>query len=195
MADNNLGKRLQNQDQPIHPFEFVEKGSAQNPFVDVKSAISGSERFAIMRTTENGKYVRGGKLYFKLNGVEIYTDIDNIIFVDTVNNIFQVESGEKVLEEIAPENPKEKQYVILIKGYNTDNAFTWEAITGRLETYNFIVDNIDMMDLDPKGSLVLTDSVSLKDALTVEQFMKHVQSIENIEDGFNIEDYIYEFDD
>ena len=195
MADDYLGKRLQNQDEPIRPFEFVKKGEAQNPFVDVKSEISGPDRFAIMRTTENGKYVRGGKLYFKLNGVEIYTDINNIIFFFFLNNIFQVESGEKVLDEISPDNPKDKQYVILIKGYDTNAEFTWEAITGRLETYNFIVDNIEMLDLDPKGSLVLTENVSLKDALTVEQFIKHIQSIESIDDGFDIENYIYEFND
>ena len=52
-----------------------------------------------------------------------------------------------------------------------------------------------MLDLDPKGSLVLTENVSLKDALTVEQFIKHIQSIESIDDGFDIENYIYEFND
>ena len=193
MSEEGLGKRLQEEDKPINPFKFTEKGKPINPFIDVKSSINGPDRFAILRTTENGKYVRGNKLYFKLNGVELYTDINNIIFVDTVAKIFFVEPGDKVLEEIAPVDPKNKQYVILIKGYDSgDETYTWESITGRLETYNFIVDNIDMLGLDPKESFVLTDNVALKDALTVEQFIKHIQSIENLDDGFDIEEYVFE---
>lgn len=191
MADDNLGKRLQQEKQPVNPFVFLKDGEGIKPFVDVKSTIDTPTRFAILRTTENGKYVRGNKLYFKLNGVEIYTDINNIIFVDTESNTYIVETGEKILDEVSPNNPKEKQYVILIKSYNEDESYIWEAITGRMETYNYIVENIE--DINPKESIILTDNVALKDALTIEQFVKHVQSVENIDDGFDIEDYIYEF--
>ena len=191
MDNENLGKRLLEEKKPIKPFVFLKEGEGINPFVDVKSAIDTPTKFAILRTTENGKYVRGNKLYFKLNGVELYTDINNIIFVDTESNTYIVETGEKILEEVSPSNPKEKQYVILIKSYDEDTSFRWEAITGRMETYNYIVENIE--DINPKESIILTDNVALKDALTIEQFVKHVQSVENIDDGFDIEDYIYDF--
>lgn len=155
--------------------------------------VNSEDCFAITKLTEGGKFVRGEYLFYNMKGIEIYTDINNIIFVDTVAKIFFVEPGDKVLEEIAPVDPKNKQYVILIKGYDSgDETYTWESITGRLETYNFIVDNIDMLGLDPKESFVLTDNVALKDALTVEQFIKHIQSIENLDDGFDIEEYVFE---
>lgn len=193
--NSGLGKRIEDQLKPIQPFIFYnEKNHVENPFYNVKTEINGPDRFAITRATENGKYVRGGQLYFKLDKVEIFTDIDNIIFVDMINNTIRVNAQDHMVKEIlSQEDPEQREYVLLITGYDSDEEiYNWESIVGRTRTYNFIVDNIDFYNMDPKKSFVLTANVCLKDALTVEEFVKYIKNSELVEeDMFDIEEYIY----
>ena len=195
IENSGIGKRIEAQSKPINPFVFYEEDKKViNPFYDVRTEINGPDRFAITRATENGKYVRGGQLYFKLGKVEIYTDIDNIIFVDMVNDIIRVNAQDHMVKEILnQEDPEQRQYVLLITGYDSDEEiYNWESITGRTRTYNFIVDNIDFYNMDPKKSFVLTANVALKDAITVEEFVKYIKNSELMEDdGFDIEEYVY----
>lgn len=191
------GDRILQQQKPIKPFEFLpqdENGKyIQKPFYFVDKEIDTPDRFAILRTTENGKYVRGGSLYFKLDDVEIYTDIDSVIFVDIPNKIMRVQNAKKVEETLALDKPEERQYILLIKCYESGNEYyQWESMIGRLETYNFIVDNIESMGIVPNESIVLTENVAVKDALTIEEFIKYLQNSKLVDDdGFDIDQYIY----
>ena len=191
--NNHLGKRIANQSNIKTPFTFTESRKIK-PFVNLNETPNGEKRFAILRTTENGKYVRGDKLWFKLDGVEIYTDINSIIFVDMVSKTFVVQSADKILKEIIPEDPNHRQYILLMKRYESnEEIFQWESMTGRIETYNYIVDNIEIMGIDPKASFVLTENVPYKDALTIADFVRYLKNSELVEnDGFEIDDYIYE---
>lgn len=178
----------------IQPIEFVKPGEsfAVTP-IERLEQVNGITSFAILKTTEGGKYMRGNMLYYNLNGVSIYTDPNNVIFVDTVNNMMWVREYEKVLKEIEPDNPEEKQYIMLYTDlcYEDDDLeypFRWEAVTGRSNAYDAIKINAPVIDIDK--SLVLVETVGFKDALTVRQFIDYLQNSGIVKDDtFSTEDY------
>jgi hypothetical protein len=200
MSDFGFGKKQELANQMDltakikSPLIFYDKDEAKiKPIYIVEDQPNDKYRFAILRTTENGKYVRSGMLYFKINGTSIFTDINNAIFVDLENNTVFVKEYEKVLEDINPVNPEERQYIIMMKCSTDleDEAYMWEAMSGRTTMYNYIVDNIDSLNIDPKESFVLTENVPYKDALTVEKFIKYLKNGDMVpDDGFDIEEYI-----
>ena len=196
--DKDIGKRIiqqqEEQKKGINPFISLNKSNTVKPFKTLDETINDEKQFAILRTTENGKYVRGGQLWFAMNGVEIYTDIDNIIYVDLRNHTFIVKNGNKVIEEITPQDPEKRQYVLLMKCIDDNGVeyFKWESMTGRKYCYNYIVDNIDLLSIYPNESFVLTENVALKDALSIAEFVRYLQNSELVEkDGFDIDEYIY----
>ena len=178
----------------INPIEFVKPGDsyAVAP-IEKLEQVNGITSFAILKTTEGGKYMRGNMLYYHLNGVSIYTDANNVIFVDTTNNTMWVREYEKVLKEIEPDNPEQKQYVMLYtdlcyEDEETEYPLRWEAVTGRTNAYENIKINAPVIDLDK--SLVLVETVAFKDCLTVRQFIDYLQNSSLIEDDtFRTEDY------
>lgn len=178
----------------INPIEFIKPGESYSTApIEKLEQVNGVTSFAILKTTEGGKYMRGNMLYYYLNGVSIYTDANNIIFVDTTNNTMWVREYEKVLKEIEPDNPEEKQYILLYTDlyYEDDEVeypFRWEAITGRTNAYENIKINAPVIDLDK--SLVLVETVAFKDCLTVRQFVDYLKNANLIEDDtFSTEDY------
>lgn len=178
----------------IQPIDFIKPGEsyANNPIKKLEQ-VNGITSFAILKTTEGGKYMRGNMLYYHLNGVSIYTDPNNVIFVDTVNNMMWVREYEKVLKEIEPDNPEEKQYIMLYTDleYEDDEneyPFRWEAVTGRTNAYEAIKINAPVIDIDK--SLVLVETVGFKDALTIRQFIDYLQNSDIIkDDSFSTEDF------
>ena len=178
----------------INPIEFIKPGEnySSTP-IEKLEQVNGVTSFAILKTTEGGKYMRGNMLYYYLNGVSIYTDANNIIFVDTTNNTMWVREYEKVLKEIEPDNPEEKQYILLYTDlcYEDDEVeypFRWEAVIGRTNAYENIKINAPVIDLDK--SLVLVETVAFKDCLTVRQFVDYLKNANLIEDDtFSTEDY------
>lgn len=199
MNNNNIfnkGKRQTQVDNNIrNPLIFYDKDDKikVNPVYMIEDHPNDKNRFAILRTTENGKYVRGDSLYFKLGGFEIYTEINNAIFVDLINKTVFIKEYQKVVEEITPVDPEKRQYIIMMKNINEDmDEYTWEAMEGRSTMYNFIVDNIDSLNIDPENSFVLTENVPYKDALTVYQFIQYIKNADLVEeDGFDINDWLY----
>ena len=187
---------IRDHNQPINPFIKVGKTEKQKVFYKLDEEVNNPNRFAILRTTENGKFVRGEMLYYKLDNVEIYTELNNIIFVDRVNKTLTVKDYSKALEEINPENPETRQYIILmyldddVYEQGAGTTYTWEAMEGRQLAYQYIKDNIGMNYMNPDKSIVLTDNVAVKDALTVTQFIKYLKNGNLVpEDDFEIDDY------
>lgn len=184
----------EDRNKPISP--FVKVGNKPiSPFYKVEDEINTSERYAILKTTDNGKFVRGNLLYYRFNNVDIYTDIDNAIFVDAINCSITVKEYSKALAQINPVDPEERQYIILM--YIDDDMidddmyqYTWESMIGRTAIYDYIVNNIATNYMNPDKSIILTDNVALKDALTVTQFVSYLKNGNLIpEDDFNIEEY------
>ena len=149
-------------------------------------------KFAILRSTENGKYVVGGLLHFELNGVQINTELNNVILVDLLNKTVLIKEFDKINETISPEDPEERQYIILMSCINEETGedeYRWEAMQGRSTMYKYIADNEDMLEIDPDKSLILTDNVAFKDALTVRQFVRYVKNKGMFEnDGLEFDD-------
>lgn len=185
-----------NKREIISPIEFVEKFQ-ESPIAFMENEINGTENFAILKTTAGGKFLRGNLLFYKLNGVEVYTDSNNIIFVDTVNNTLFIKEYAKVINEIAPEDPEKKQYIILYTdlGYeNSDEEFPlrWEAVQGRKAAYETIKSNASIIDIDK--SIVLAETVAFKDSLTVREFVNYLKNSDYIEDdSFDINDFSSEY--
>src|SRR5574344_1980193 len=192
----NKGKLQTRADNPIKkPLIFYDdKDNIKiNPIYMIEDHPNDQNRFAILRTTENGKYVRGNSLFFRLGGFEIYTEINNAIFIDLTNKTAFIKEYQKVMEEITPVDPEKRQYIIMMKCCDTDGDFyLWEAMEGRTTMYNYIVDNIDSQNIDPQKSFVLTENVPYKDALTVYQFIQYLKNADLVEDdGFDIDEWVY----
>ena len=165
-----------------------------NPIYSLDNVRNTPKRFVILRTTGDGKFLKGGMLVYKYKGVEIYTDAKNAIFVDTTSNRLWIRDYDRVLSEIDPVDPEERQYVFIMYDEFGDEVITeWESTIGRSQAYLFVKNNIDRMD--PDKSIVLTDNVAMKDALTVHQFVNHLKNsgLVPLDDDFEIDDFVEEF--
>lgn len=87
--------------------------------------------------------------------------------------------------------PEDRKYLLLYyasdeKGEEDIKSF--EFLTGRTKTYEFIKNIIENIDI--YKSKVIVETVTLNEMVTVYEFMKHISSL--IEDtSFDIEDYNY----
>ncbi len=161
-----------------------------NPIYNLDTCPNTPERFIILRTTSNGKYVIGNMIHYNYNGLEIVTDINNAIFVDTINNTIFIREYDKVLREIAPEDPETRQYIILFTPFDKDQdevTYEWIAIEGRTATYDWIKHRAWL--IDSRESLVLTENVPYKDALTVSDFVQYLHNSGIVDDDFDIHEF------
>lgn len=188
--NNQFVSRIDPDDAPKKPFTFVEnKEQKQQAFSFLNDNINSDTKFVINRLTDNGAYVKGGMLYFRINGVDIFTDINHSIFVDKKNNSVVIKTAENLANIEDKMDPELRQYIILIYNTNPDlEEFRWESMTGRSIMYEYIKNNIE--DIDPDKSIILTENVAIKDAFTVSQFVKYLQNASLVEeDDFDIEIY------
>jgi hypothetical protein len=172
--------------------EFSDKKFEAISFMNKE--INGKDTFAITKFTNNGKYLRGNLLCYSLNGVEIYTDKENIIFVDLVNKKMFIRKYEEKINQIdnITNTPKDKEYIVLYTDIDDDGEsdlpLQWEAYIGREDCYIGILSNVHNIDID--RSIVLVDTVPVKDALSVRDFVNYIKNADYIEDdGIDINDY------
>lgn len=156
--------------------------------------VNSEMNFAITKLTDGGRFVKGEQhLFYNMKGIEIYTDIDNIIFVDLKNDTVFIREFSKVEKTINTKNPKDRQYILLYTdlGFNDDFKefpLRWESYTGRENAYEGLKVNLPVIDIDK--SIVLTDNVALKDAISVRDFIAHLQNAGYVDpDEINLEDY------
>jgi len=191
-----IGKpnRIDPDNKPIQPFTFVKKDKKEKAFTFINDNINDTDQFVINRLTDNGAYVKGGMLWFRINGVDIFTDLNHSIFVDKNNNSVVIKPADNLKNIEDTTDPELRQYIILKYGVEDQDVYTWESMTGRSITYEYIKNNIE--DIDPDKSIVLTENVAIKDAFTVTQFVKYLQNGNLIEDDeeFDIDSYSVEGD-
>lgn len=155
--------------------------------------VNGEDCFAISKLTDGGRFVIGNRLVYNMKGIEIYTDINNIIFVDLINNSLFIKEFEKIENNIQQKNPEERQYIILYTDLGFDDDYKdfplrWEGYTGRTATYEALKLNLPVIDIDK--SIVLTDNVPLKDAISVREFIEHLQNAGYVdEEEIDLTDY------
>ena len=177
-------------DKVIKPIKFVKEGEEwrKSPFLDFSKNIDNETRFMITKFTDNGKYVRGDNhLYYNMKGISIYTDINDIIFVDLSSDRIFIRRSEKVTKNLSQTSPEEREYILLFTdlGYeekdkdNFNFPLRWEAVIGRNSAYSICKDNLSVIDIDK--SLVLVENVELKDSLTVREFIDYLQNSDMVE--------------
>jgi len=101
---------------------------------------------------------------------------------DVVNPDADIEYDKKVQEK----SPELKYYLICIAakfGYGDD---MWNIVQGRSEAYNYIIENIEMINLD--DSFILVEGLGLEHRKSIYAFCKYAQQF--FENAFDIDDYI-----
>ena len=68
----------------INPFKQLDS-NVRKPFTKLDSNIDSKYNYAILKTTDNGKWVRGNLLFYNFNGVNIYTELNNIILISEIS--------------------------------------------------------------------------------------------------------------
>lgn len=192
-----------NHDQkPIHnPLINTPKG-VTSPIYYTDENLNSEKRFIITKQTDNGAYVRGNLIFYSLNGVEIYAELSDAIYVDLVNKTAMVKKFSKAEDESNTKaDPEERQYILMIVPYGYDETCdeslcNWMSMIGRTNTYEYIRDNIGSLDMDPTKSLVITANVKFKDSFTVTQFIDYIKNSNLMpEDDFDIHWYDSEYDE
>jgi hypothetical protein len=81
--------------------------------------------------------------------------------------------------------PEERKYLVCLQ--DTDvGARDWDIIVGRMETYEYLKERINYIDLS--RSFVLVETVRFADRISVYKFLKTVG--DNVEDNFDITEYV-----
>ena len=76
-----------------------------------------------------------------------------------------VKNYDRVTEQIKPKDPEERQYIIMYTSTNDpdgEEVHKWEAMQGRMQTYEWIKENIEDLGIDPENSYVLVETVPYK---------------------------------
>lgn len=192
MSDE-FGKRFQKKSNVVQPIQFSDEAKKNKIISFYNKNINTDTRFAITKDTEGGKYIRGEFIYFKLDGVEIYTDKNNIIFVDTINKSLTVRDYEKISGSVSPTDPEKRNYIVLYTDYGYESAenefpLRWESYTGRTNTYESIKANLPVVNIDK--SIVIAENVTVKDALSIREFISYLQNAEYVDkEEINLDNY------
>jgi hypothetical protein len=125
------------------------------------------------------------------NDVEIFADVDCVIYVNKIENSYTVQKN-NISQSVTPKNAEEQQYVILLYPVDggEENNFTWSSVIGRQNAYEIIKSEFPSEAWDPDKSFVLVGNVKLDDALSVTEFVNYLKNSNLIpEDEFFIENY------
>lgn len=133
--------------------------------------------------------IRGDKLYFKYNDIDIYTELDNVICIDTDNDIIKIMR----YKELSP--PDEREYLVLLSYYDESISNTYQGVVGRQNVFDYIKSIVE--DIDINKSIILAETVEFRNAISIYDFMKECilsESVKN-DDGFDIEEYNLEIEE
>lgn len=84
-------------------------------------------------------------------------------------------------------HPEDRQYLICIRAKEGSGVEdSWEIVIGRTAAYDYIKENIDVINLE--HSFILVEQVALGERASIYAFMKYAG--EFYSDGFDIEDYV-----
>jgi len=178
--------------KPVNPFIFLndQPKKAESPLIFLDKESNSQDVFAITKTTDNGKYVKGGMLYYKMFNVEIFADIDATIYVNLIEKSYTVKLN-KSNNSVAPANAETQQYVIMLTPVDDEEEFIWRSIEGRQNCYELIKQELSGYLYDPDKSFILTGAVSLNDCLSIVEFVNYLKNgnFDFADDDFDITMY------
>lgn len=97
--------------------------------------------------------------------------------------------NKKLISPIRRLKPGEEiKYLLLIKVPNSDETF-WEVIQGREDAYNYIKDNIDVIDVTESYIVSNNIKIDFDNMHTIYDFIKFVKEANDIVDEFDIDDW------
>ena len=99
---------------------------------------------------------------------------------DVVNPNADIEFEQKM-----DNNPELKHYLICIASY--EDSDMWTIVQGRTAAFNYIKDNIDIINFEE--SFILVDGLPLSERRSIYAFMQYAQQFYP-EDSFDIVDYV-----
>ena len=164
-----------------------------NPFIETNGEKSVSpivyldgrdnDEGVLLISKEDKQYIKGDRLFVKYKGIGIYSDIDDIISINTYNDEIYVFRH----DELTP--PEDREYLLLLV-YNAEDCIdTFMGISGRQEVFNFIVNNAELLDCIQ--SKILAETTKMQDMWTLYRFAKMCIDNEMVENptGFDPDDY------
>lgn len=178
------------------PIIFHKDGQAPltKPIYSLDQEVNGPDHFAITALTDNGKFLVGGMLFYEFKGIQIYTEKNNIIFINQKDNKVFIRDDSKIGKNLNVIDPEQKQYIILYTDAGDEESdaefvYRWEACIGRTTAYDYIKTNAPIIDIDK--SIVLVEDVAFNEALTVRQFVNFLKNSNMVDeyDGFDISEY------
>lgn len=180
---------------PINPIIMGKEGKKNviSPIIFLDKESNSDVNFAITKLTDNGKYLYGSMLYYKMFDVEIFADKEDTIYVNLSSKTYIVKHNVSN-QSVAPANPDTQQYVVLLYPFSEDDGdCCWKSIEGRENCYELIKEQISSYMYDPNKSIVLTGSVGLNESLTVTEFINYLKNSDIIQDDeFDINMYCNE---
>ena len=99
---------------------------------------------------------------------------------DVVNPNADIEFEQKM-----DNNPELKHYLICIASY--EDSDMWAIVQGRTAAFNYIKDNIDIINFEE--SFILVDGLPLSERRSIYAFMQYAKQFYP-EDSFDIVDYV-----
>lgn len=115
-------------------------------------------------------------------------------------NVALTTDNEGLVRGISYDTEPEKEYLILIDGYENDNDGSrfrdWEVVVGRQNAYDYIKNMLEneyvSINVDTSKIIVNSDKVKVLNGLTLYEFMKAMKDEEKVIDysSFDIEDYV-----
>ncbi len=178
--------------KPINPFIFLDDQpkKAESPLIFLDKESNSQDVFAITKTTDNGRYVKGGMLYYKMFDVEIFADLEATIYVNLIEKSYTVKLN-KSNNSVAPTNAETQQYVIMFSPIDEEEEYIWKSIEGRQNCYELIKQEMVGYLYDPDKCFVLTGAVSLNDCLSVTEFVNYLKNgnFDFADDDFEISLY------
>ena len=167
-------------------------GEKKNPIIQydesvkkINPIIKSTDRtdFQYVITKKDRQHVRGDKICVEVGGFYIYTDIDNAMLVNTRTKEVYIYYA----EELSPS--EEREYLILMVYIDDDMDNAYQGMVGRQETFDYIVENAELLDFDK--SMIMAETTKLKDMISIYQFMKMCIDQETVDNptGFDPDDY------
>ena len=183
-----------NLEKPVVVYDNSGQVPLTKPIYDLDKEVNGPDHFAITALTDNGKFLFGDSIVFTYKGIQIYTDKNNIIFVNRDSDRIFIRDDSKIAKNLNIIDPEQKQYIILYTDAGDEESdsefvYRWEACIGRSTAYDYIKTNAPIIDIDK--SIVLVEDVAFNDALTVRKFVNFLKNSNMVDlyDGFDIEEY------
>lgn len=150
--------------------------------------VNDRDQTIITRNTPGA--ILQNKLFTRISGWDLYTDIDDTIIIDRHGaNIFILRNA--IEDDISPAN--EREYLLLLVGLEgTEEEFedTFRGVIGRQNVFETVLSIVDVIDLHK--SKILAETTKLKGAISLFQFMKMCVDKDLVDNPWRFDPYDYD---